>query len=234
MTRAPRRPRSPRRLIATGLALLAGTGGAQTQASVADAPSQPAATAQVKLQGRRLVAAAALAQTAEWQRIAAAWAEAVATADRKRGDYPFDEPGKKRVLDALTTAGAEVVRLRKAGWLDAPEEELLRTALARLAAEVAKFRTSEARGATCYKPVPPPPPRAAIERLAARVPLLEKVAARGQLQPDVVERILRSVDQDLEEAREALGDLQGAQAASARRTVGRAEAAVARLRGQKR
>ncbi|MBM4042028.1 MAG: hypothetical protein FJ290_26330, partial [Planctomycetes bacterium] len=96
-------PRWRRRLVGAGLSLLALLGVAPT-ASAAEAPS-------------KLVAADGkpLADSVEWKALDAAWREASDVASGKRGPYPFDNAGKKRLLEALATATKDVEALQARG-----------------------------------------------------------------------------------------------------------------------
>jgi len=179
-------PRWRRRLVGAGLSLLALLG-VPAHASAVEAPA-------------KLVAADGkpLADTPEWKALDAAWREASEAASGKRGPYPFDAAGKKRLLEALATATANVDALQARGLLSQAEAGLLKDDLAVLVTGVQSKRPTELKGATCYAPMPYiPPAQQGLRRLTARLPLLEKMAAAEKVQPDAVRKILGTIAQDL-------------------------------------
>ncbi len=179
-------PRWRRRLVTAGLALLAMLGAAPG-ASAAEAPG-------------KLVAADgnAMAESTEWKALDATWREASEVASNKRGPYPFDAAGKKRLLDALATATKDVDALQARGLVSEAEAGLLKQDLGVLVTAVQMKRPTEMKMATCYAPMPyTAPAQLGIRRLTARLPLLEKLAAAEKVNPNAVRKILDSVTQDL-------------------------------------
>ncbi len=179
-------PRWRRRLVAAGLALLAMLGAAPA-ASAAEAPG-------------KLVAADGkpLADSREWKALDAAWREASEVASGKRGPYPFDEAGKKRLLAALEAAAKGVAALQAKAQIAEAEAGLLRIELGRLAGGVEAMRPTELRNATCYKPMSLGyRAKQSVDRLAARLPLLEKLAGAQQVQAAVVRKVIAAVESDL-------------------------------------
>jgi len=138
----------------------------------------------------------ALADSGTWKRVAATWRESEEIASGKRGAYPFNERGKKRALAAIDQAVTDVGALQQAGHLAEAEAGLLTLDLAQLKRGVEAKRPTEMRMATCYDPMAMTPARDSMKRLAARLPLLEKLAAAETLQPGVVRKVLASIEAD--------------------------------------
>ncbi len=179
-------PRWRRRLVGAGLSLLALLG-VPPAASAAEAPA-------------KLVAAESkpLTDSPEWKSLDATWREASEIASGKRGPYPFDEAGKARALAALESAGKDVAALQAKGLVSEAEAGLLGIELGRLSRGVQAMRPTEMRNATCYKPMSLGyQARQTVERLAARLPLLEKLAGAQQLRPAVARKVLAAVEADL-------------------------------------
>jgi len=170
----------------------------------------------------------------EWRRLVAVWAEAEAVASGGRGAYPFDKRGKQRLLEDLTAAAGDVDILAQAGRLDASEAGLLREDLRLLVAGVEGKRSTEMRMATCYEPMMVIPARDSAERLAARLPLLERLAAAERLHPAVVRKVLVSVERDLAVLTEdkSFVHLSAAERAKAEETGAAARAAGGRVRAR--
>jgi hypothetical protein len=206
------------RALAAALALLALVG--LPPAAAADVVVAPL---QIKLRGP--VCRAALEGSAEWKRLLAVWAEAAEIGAGKRGAYPFDEAGKKKLLAALQQAITDLEGLVKAGKLTSGEAELLKQDLLQLTSGVAEKRPTEMRAATCYQPrMLPNPVQQSGARLAARLPLLEKLVGEKRLEAVAVRKALEAVERDL-----AVIDRPG----NSRKTIDqikRARRAVARLR----
>ncbi len=136
----------------------------------------------------------------EWKRVVAVWKEAEEIVANKRGSYPFDQAGKDRLLAELGRAQQELDALVKAGQLAEPAAAILKKDLELLASGVARFRPTERRAATCYRPMMAPDQRAlSLGRLRERLPLLERLAAAKQLQPPAVERALLGIERDLKQ-----------------------------------
>jgi hypothetical protein len=194
-------------------------------------------------------------ETAEWKQLTAVWREAEAVGSGRRGDYPFDAAGKKRLLTDLEKAQAGVGALAAAGQLSEAEAKLLKTDLAALVHGVQMKRPTEMRNATCYEPMMfVPPAQQSLKRLSEKLPLLEKMAARERLSGTVVEKVLVSVERDLsvlggpagptwppkqddsgattEEARSALEALPADRRAEAEKTRDAVKAAVQRIRAR--
>ncbi len=178
-------PRWRRRLVGAGLSFLALLGVAPA-VSAAEAPS-------------KLVAADGkpLAESPEWKSLDATWREASEVASGKRGPYPFDAAGKKRLLESLSTSASGIDALRARGLLSESEAGLVKHDLGVLVTGVQSKRPTEMKMATCYAPMPHMPVQGSLNRLAARLPLLEKLAAAEKVQPSAVKKILGTITQDL-------------------------------------
>lgn len=167
--------------------------------------------------------------TAEWKRLLAIWKEAEEIVANTRGSYPFDRAGKERVLAELGRSRDDLDGLVKGGLLAAPVAELLKKDLAQLVSGVQRFRTTEQRMATCYRPMMAPSPHAlSLGRLRERLPLVERLAAAKQLQPAAVERALLGIERDLKQIGE--GKLPPADAKLRRALAQKVAALRARLR----
>ncbi|MCX5654430.1 MAG: hypothetical protein NTY65_07265 [Planctomycetota bacterium] len=189
---ASRGPQWKRRMLGAGLALLMAMGFAPDLGRAAAEESKPAASAAPAASDK------GLAEAKGWNRILAAWKEAEDIASGKRGDYPFDEAGKKRLLEDLKKAEADVADLQKAKLITAPEAGLLLKDLDTLTIGVHATLPTEAKNVTCYAPMPFQPGRDSFNRLSDRLPLLEKLAAAVTLHPEVVEKVLESIETDIQ------------------------------------
>lgn len=185
LERAQRRgPRWKRRLVAAGLAALGVLGvapvGPGGSVAAAESPDKDA-----------------LARSEKYTKLTALRAEAEEVATGKRGQYPFDEAGKKKLLDALAEAPSQVRALVSEGLLNEAEGALYEKDLAELTRGVQSMRPREMELATCYEPMMYTPGRDGVARLEARVPMLEKLAESKALHPAVVKKVLEKVAADL-------------------------------------
>jgi hypothetical protein len=128
--------------------------------------------------------------------VTAVWAEAEEITSGKRGSYPFDEAGKRRILGDLALAGREIDALGQKGLLSEAEAGLLKLDLEELTGGVQAHRPTELLNATCYMPGVFVPFADNVSRLSQRLPLLEKLLD-GPLQPAVVHKTLVAVETDL-------------------------------------
>jgi hypothetical protein len=164
------------------------------------------------------------------------WSEAEEIASGKRGDYPFDEAGKKRMLDEMTIVGRDINELLDAGLLSEPEAGLLSADLSVLAAGVQAKSPTEMRMITCYETGPRIPPytptRDSLERLTARLPLLERLAADEKVHPAAVRKALVSIERDLAQLAgpDAVNRLPEADRAKAERLRDRVGALLVKLK----
>lgn len=177
--------------------------------------------------------AAALDETPEWKGIAAAWAEASEVASGKRGDYPFDKTGQKKLLDALAKADADVAKFRAAGLLGEAETVFLKIELAQLVAGVQMKRPTEMRMATCYEPMwMPTPAERGLKNLTERVPLVEKMVESGKVSPAAALKVIEALQRDIAaaETSDANRPLSEADQARAAELVKKARAGILRIR----
>lgn len=168
----------------------------------------------------------------EWRQVVAAWREAEEVSSGKRGDYPFDQEGKKQLLDSLATVGGSVDSLLKRGLLNEAEAGLLKQDLAGLTRGVQAKRPVEMRMATCYRPMQFLPANESIERLSTRLPLLQKMAEQEKLDEVVVAKVLEKVETDIAflESEENLQTLRGISPARAKEVRDAAREQVQRIR----
>ena len=220
-------PRWKRRLVAAGLGLLASLGllsaGCQSAESTNPAPSTAApATGQ------------SLAETPQWKHLAATWTEAEEVASGRRGPYPFDEAGQKKLLADLATVGTDIDALAKAGQLNDAEAGLLREDLKRLVAGVEAKRPTEMRMATCYEPMMMQPAHDSLARLEARLPLLESLAMDEKIHPDAVRKVLTTIEADVAylDAEEHLNEFPPKDRPAAEKTRDAARAALDRVKAR--
>jgi len=186
-------PKWKRRLIGAGLVLLMAMGFSPAGGcSATSEETTPAAFADPATPAREL------SESKGWQRILAAWNEAKEIASGKRGDYPFDEAGKKRLLEDLKKAEADTAALQKAKLITQPEAGLLLKDLAVLTAGVQFKRPTEERNFTCYDMMTIRPGQSSFNSLSDRLPLLEKLAAAETIHPEVVEKALASIEADIQ------------------------------------
>ena len=222
-------PQWKRRLLAAGLVVVGmlglyacdggepGDGGSATSTVTAGGPAD-----------------SDLARTPEWQRLTATWSEAEQIASGKRGDYPFDEAGKKRMLERLAEVGTDIGALEAEGVLTAAEAGLLTKELATLTEGVQAKRPTAMIVASCYEVMGVQPARESMERLAVRLPLLAQLAAAETLRSEVLKKALGTVEQDLVTLREpgALGQLPEEKRAEAEQLRDAAAGHVRRIRAR--
>ena len=191
--RSPRR----RRLLTAGILLLASFGLTMgcSRGSSGSNTAGGAATSST------MAAQSDLADTRQWKQLTAAWREAEEIASGSRGGHPFTPSGKKKVLQSLADASVGADLLQTAGLLSSPEAGLLKEDLVVLARKVESFRATDMRNATCYL-MSIPTAKVSADRLSARLPLLEKLAAQQTIHPEVLDKILNNLEADLKDVRE--------------------------------
>ena len=171
---------------------------AKVTAQIGQIRAKLAAASQPAEAGSQQVTDRDLAATAEWKRLTTTWTEAAAIAAGKKGPYPFDRQGKKRILDALDGIPSDIETLRRGRTLSDAEADLLGKERATLRLEVAFMRTTEDPVASCYLPVAPWMPADLNKRLAERLPALERVASSDRLHPGVIVRVLDTIEADID------------------------------------
>lgn len=185
------RDRSPgwlRRVVIGGLALLGISGFGPEPARATEWVQNPHV--------QKETGGPALDQTESGKSLMKIWEEAEEVAGGKRGEYPFDEKGKKRLLGDLERAKGLIDDLVKTNVYQAAEGDLLKIDLQQLVIGVQEKRPTEMQMATCYEPMMPTPLKESFERLAARLPFLEKLAM-DKLSPEAAGKVLEKVSQDL-------------------------------------
>lgn len=133
-----------------------------------------------------------------WKHLAGTWTEAREIESGKRGQYPFDQKGKDKLLKTLDACKGDIDQLAAGGLLTATEATLLMQELPRLISNVQAMRTKDMAMATCYKPLPiPTTAKPEIDRLADRLALLQKLSDTGVLHPLATEKIIESIEKDI-------------------------------------
>jgi len=133
-----------------------------------------------------------LLMTQEWQTVMAAWNEAGPLARSGRSTTAQRQWAQER-LDAAVRA---VHALTIVGLLTVQEAELLRGDAANLSADMVRTPPTDFRG-TCYDMAILPPAQQSFQRIAARLPLLEKLLAEGKIQPPAGAKIIAGMEADL-------------------------------------
>ncbi len=227
-------PRWRRRLVGAGLVLMAALGLAPAGCESSAGDAGAAAATEGEADGEKATAGADLAATREWKHLAATWREAGEVISGKRGDYPFDEAGKKKILADLEAAGGDVAALEKATVLSAAEAGLLRSDLAVVVKDVQAKRPTELKMATCYKPLMVIPAADGMKRLKEEAPLLAQVAAAARVQPAVIEKVLVRIERDIATLgnEKELERMPEADRQAARETAAAAKAEVEKVRAR--
>jgi len=223
---ANRGPRWKQRMLGAGLVLLMAMGFAPAAGCTPEKVT-PAAFVDPATPAKNL------SESKGWQRILAAWKEAEEIASGKRGQYPFDKKGQKKVLENLKQAEGDAAELQKANLISEPEAGLLLKDLGTLTTGVQAKLPTEMQMTTCYKMMPMQPSHDSFQRLSGRLPLLEKLAAAETIHPEVVEKVLVSIVADIatlakEESLKEFATAEERQAAEKTRDA--AKAAVKRIR----
>jgi hypothetical protein len=134
----------------------------------------------------------------KWQQIDQIWKDAGEIASGARGDYPFNERGKKRVLTQLEQARQNVKDLADEGAVSDPERALLVLNLYEFEWAVNEKRSTEMKHATCYEaPMIILAAQTSLKSLALRLPLLQQMAKSGKVSPAVLEKTLGAIEANL-------------------------------------
>ena len=193
------------------------------------APESPRPASPESLAGKRLE------ETDAWKNLTALWAFGGEIAAGRRGPFPFNTRQREQLLADLQIVRKNVAAMENAGLLSAAEAGLLGLNLDAMITRIQQFRPEKLRMATCYQPVRMVSPDESVERLAARLPLLEKLAASETLHREVVEKVLVSIVADIatlakEESLKEFAKAEDRQ--KAEKTRDAARAAVLRIRQQ--
>ncbi len=140
-----------------------------------------------------------LAKTRRWRYVTAVWRLAEATASFRKGYYPYNGLGKHRLAGMLHLARRDVETLQRAGLLTPAEGSLL-TGQLELFRDTLGWgvQPSENHGVMCYAGGPQIYLGNTWQGLRHRLPLLEKLAAAGQVKPEVIFKLLYTLEQDLD------------------------------------
>lgn len=135
-----------------------------------------------------------VARSPQWKVFVKAWEEVAPLTDRSRSTTSAEHKAARAWLKSARQATADLVTAR---LLTADETQLLRVELARLGMLLGRNRPTDTR-ARCYRPAPFRPRRNSKERLEQRRTLLQKIVKRGRISKAVRDRIMPSVERDLE------------------------------------
>jgi hypothetical protein len=130
----------------------------------------------------------------DWQVVITAWRTVTPLAESGVSSTP-----QRKEADAkLEAAKVAVDRLAKTGEITAAEAKLLLSEADRLRAEMYRNSPTGPGVVLCYAQIYIPPARESVERLAQRLPLLREIAAEHTLHPRVLERVIPSIEADLQ------------------------------------
>ncbi len=176
-----------RKLLIAGLALL-GLGGV---ADAQDATDTPTSAAQVSEPAE---AVSALQDSEEWQRFDAGWRQAEAASGLS---YFETEAEQQACLEEINVPAlqADLVMLVNLDLLTENEGQFLTAALAELEHEI---RLIQAEDWSRYRNDSPEPMASPWARAEEMFPLLETIAAQEAIDPAVVEKMLASIDDELD------------------------------------
>jgi len=181
-------PRWRRRLVAAALVLLGAVGMTASVVSLVENARQ---------EYQRGIEDPNLTTNVLWTEMLTTWHEAEDIAGGKRGSYPFSSSGQKRFLGRMDVARENIADLCWRGLLSDAEAGLLKLELRRVRRRVQAMRTTDMKGATCYAPMPMRDGQDSMERLAARLPHLKKLAVGEAVQRPVLTKVMRTVTRDL-------------------------------------
>jgi len=125
------------------------------------------------------------------------WKDASAVASGERGNYPFNENGKKDLLQALFDARTIIDSLVSKDSISSSGAQLLKNEFSYLTKEVGKYRPVEMKEAACYEPMAYTPFESSLERLQERLPYLQQFVANDTLHPEVASKIVQQIEKDL-------------------------------------
>jgi len=200
-------PRWKRRLVSAGLMLLGATGfgadlGCTKKAQPGPTPNdkieQPAPDEKPEVTPVEKPKPKPQAETEPWKSIEQTTSAAREVAAGKKGQYPFDRVGRKKMIAALDDAIKQVGALATDGKINKGEAGLWQEDLKLLRSRVWEFRPTEMKTASCYEPMPMIiPAKQSLERIQARLPLLGKMVEADKLHPGVARKVLVQIDKDL-------------------------------------
>ncbi|MDD4890541.1 MAG: hypothetical protein PHU85_11510 [Phycisphaerae bacterium] len=139
-----------------------------------------------------------LAKTPQWVKLTRTWREAEEIAAGRRGSFPFDRAGEQKLFGDLWRAAGDVGVLATAGLLTPTEAGLLTAGLRELMDRVGQFRCTEDSQSTCYEPRMMYDEQVdSAKRLADQARLLRGLAASDRVSPEVLERTLPLLEENL-------------------------------------
>ncbi|MBI3039823.1 hypothetical protein HYY75_12390, partial [bacterium] len=126
--------------------------------------------------------------------------EAEQIASKKKGMYPFDEKGRKKLLNGLKKAQNHCNSFVKNNTVGREEGEGVLSHIRNLQTAVLEFRTIEMKDATCYMVGPmflDSSPISGVARIRARISLLNKLPP-GKISPEVARKAISAMEMDIE------------------------------------
>ncbi|HOX04770.1 MAG TPA: hypothetical protein PK280_00090 [Planctomycetota bacterium] len=170
--------------------------------------------------------AASLEESADWKAIAAAWDFCMPLASSGKST----EAQRKEADGKLKAAREAAERLAGAGFLAAAEAGLLAAETDKIRADIYRNPPTD-RMVECHQMAYLPPAQQSFDRLAKRLPLLEKLAEGGKIHKPAVEKVLATVEADLAvlSDEKQLGRLTGEKRVEAGKTRDAVKAQVEKL-----
>jgi len=138
---------------------------------------------------------------------------------------------RRQADEKMKQALAAVKGLAAAGKLSAPEAGLLERQAARLQADMRRSPPADFQG-RCYRRRSFLPAKNSMEQINRRLPLLNKLAAAGKVNPQVLSRVLTALERDLKilTTPDELNKMWDADKKKVPRAVKRARAVLAKLK----
>ncbi len=170
-----------------------------------------------------------LETSADWKAITDAWAAAMPLATSRKSTT-----AQRKAADAkLEAAKAAAKRLADAGLLAPQEADLLVGEAANIRTDIYRDPPTDCK-VTCYDMAYIPPARQSTQRLAKRLPLVEKLVAGGKVREAACAKIVAAIEADLAVLGDAkqLKALQGKQRDQAEKARDQAADALARLKNK--
>jgi hypothetical protein len=182
-------PKWRRRLVAAGLALLSVLG------LPACGETKDTTPATVRHDGQP---AATLAEARGWARVMDAWRGADETLRRLRGPYPIRRATRDQLLTALDVAVKDIHALEQHALLGSGQAGLLLMDISELKGRVARMEVAGESVLSCYEAMTSDDViRFSAEHLSRRLPLLKRLAVEEKVQPQVLRKVMASIEGDL-------------------------------------
>ncbi len=131
-----------------------------------------------------------------WDTFGKTWQEAQEISSGKRGPFPFNREGKKKILQELADLNTIIDSLATERVISGDEAELLKLDLQELTRGVEGMRPTELEAATCYEPMMFTPELDSLARLEKRLPLISRLEP-GKISPEVWNRVTIGLQKDL-------------------------------------